>query len=101
MDVAAVVVAVSAGLCIGWVDSRPTWDDTGVTVGAVVLSAGLLALARRRAWWAIALGVGLPVPLFDVVLRGGIASAAALAFAFAAAAAGMLVARAAQAAAGC
>ncbi len=27
-------IAVLIGMTIGWVDSRPNWDDTGVTVGA-------------------------------------------------------------------
>ncbi len=99
IDGAVVALALCAGLCVGWIDSRPTWDDTGVTVAAIVLFAGLLALVRRRAWWATALAVGLPVPAFDITLRGGLASMVALVFAFAAAAAGMLLARAAAAAA--
>ncbi len=93
LDAAVIALALVAGCAIGWIDSRPTWDDTGVTVGAIVLGAGLLALVRPRAWWAVALAIGLPVPAFDLVLRGGLASAVALVFAFAAAAAGMLLGR--------
>lgn len=92
-DVIVVAVAAAAGLAIGYVDSRPAWDDTGITVGALVLSSGILAIIRPRAWWAVALGVGLPVPVFNYLLHGDLVSFAALAFAFAAAALGMLVGR--------
>jgi hypothetical protein len=29
------VLALSLGTVIGWIDSRPGWDDTGITIGAV------------------------------------------------------------------
>src|SRR5574339_470079 len=37
-------LAVLTGLFIAFVDSRPTWDDTGITVGAMLLSSGLFTL---------------------------------------------------------
>jgi hypothetical protein len=30
-------VGLLAGALVGYVDSRPTWDDTGITAGAVFL----------------------------------------------------------------
>ncbi len=99
-DIAAVLAALAAGLAIGWVDSRPTWDDTGITVGAVVLSAGLLALLRPRPWWAIALAVGVPLPVLAVLSRGGLASVVAIAFALVAAAIGMAAGKVARSLAG-
>ena len=37
------LLAVLLGLCIGWVDPRPTWDDAGITVGMIlVISVGMI-----------------------------------------------------------
>lgn len=47
-----------AGLIIAWIDSRPTWDDTGITAGALTIAA---------AWGAF---VGLP-PLLGAALAAG------------------------------
>lgn len=46
-----VVVAVAAGLgvVIGFMDSRPTWDDAGVTAGALLLVALVLGAIQPRA----------------------------------------------------
>jgi hypothetical protein len=51
------------GLFFAYVDSRPTWDDTGVLVGMIVLSAVILgALGPRRPWlWALAIGAWMPL----------------------------------------
>jgi hypothetical protein len=59
-------VALVAGLAIAWVDTRPTWDDTGVTAGALLLAAALAAGAGLR-WWGAALLVA--VPLLGAELR--------------------------------
>src|SRR6185503_3469261 len=34
-------LAVLMGILIAFVDSRPTWDDTGITAGMMLLSSGL------------------------------------------------------------
>jgi hypothetical protein len=54
--------ALMLGLLIAWVDSRPTWDDTGISVGALLIVTGLLGLvAPERAWlWALAVGFWIP-----------------------------------------
>ena len=44
-------VAVVLGFAIAYVDSRPTWDDTGITASAVLITAGILgALGPERPW---------------------------------------------------
>ena len=60
--------AVLAGWFIAFVDSRPTWDDTGITVGMILLSSGLLTLLGHRRPWLIALAVGLWTPLYETVV---------------------------------
>jgi hypothetical protein len=87
-------VACAVGLAIAYVDSRPTWDDTGVTAGALFAAGAAFGyLGRSRAWlWALLIGVWIPVLEF----RGPAGGAAllALVFAFAGAACGSLIGRA-------
>jgi hypothetical protein len=61
-------VAVLTGLFIAFVDSRPGWDDTGITAGAMLLSSGLLTLLGYRRPWLIALAIGLWTPLYETYL---------------------------------
>ncbi len=61
-------VAVLMGLSIAFIDSRPTWDDTGITVGALLLGSGLLTLLGYRRPWLIALAIGLWMPLYEIFL---------------------------------
>ena len=62
--------AALAGLAIAWADTRPGWDDTGITVGAIVLCAALGALGGLRAWLSATLIV---LPLLAAELPGGTA----------------------------
>ncbi len=61
-------VAIFTGLFVAYVDSRPTWDDTGITVGAILLTSGLLTLLGHRKPWLIALAIGLWMPLYETYL---------------------------------
>ncbi len=63
-------VAVLTGLFIAFVDSRPTWNDAGITVGAMLLSSSLLTLLGYRKPWLIALAIGLWMPLYETYLSG-------------------------------
>lgn len=74
--------ALILGVLMGWVDSRPTWDDTGVTAGVLlIISACFGAVYPRFAWlWAIVLGAW--IPLFSIVLAHNFGSLLALALAF-------------------
>jgi hypothetical protein len=42
------LIAVMVGAVIGLVDTRPHWDDTGLTVGMLVLASGLFGFAHPR-----------------------------------------------------
>jgi hypothetical protein len=50
-----VLVAVVLGLAIAWVDTRPGWDDTGITAFALAGAAGLVTLLGLKWWLAAAL----------------------------------------------
>jgi hypothetical protein len=61
-------VAVLAGLFSAYVDSRPTWDDTGILAGGLLIISGLLTLLGHRKPWLFALAVGIWIPLHDIYL---------------------------------
>ena len=87
-------LAIALGTSIAYVDSRPTWDDAGVTAMALFLIAAAFGFAGpRRPWiWATALGVW--IPLLGVLGSGNYGSLLALLVAFAGAYGGMLLRKA-------
>ena len=58
MAAAGIAMSAAAGIVIAWMDTRPDWDDTGITVGVLVLVAGLAAIAGTRPWLAAVLVAG-------------------------------------------
>jgi hypothetical protein len=62
-------LAVTMGAGVAWVDTRPTWDDTGVTVGTLLLAAGFAAGLGLR-WWAAALLVAAPILVAELPSAG-------------------------------
>lgn len=61
-------IALLAGLFSAYIDSRPTWDDTGILVGGLLLASGLLTLLGHRRPWLIALAVGIWIPMRQIYL---------------------------------
>jgi hypothetical protein len=87
-------IAVIFGLLIAWVDSRPTWDDTGITVGVILIVTALLGFASPRRAWLWALAVGIWPPLFALLMHNSLGALIALVVAFIGAYAGALIRRA-------
>jgi hypothetical protein len=75
-------IATLLGLGIAFVDSRPTWDDTGITAGAIALVSCVLAAVSPSRPWLVALSVGAWVPLFGLLTAANWGCLLALAFAF-------------------
>lgn len=80
----ASVGAMAAGSAIAWVDSRPNWDDTGVTAALLLIGGGLSAGAGLP-WWLATLLVGGPVVVLEfrgagwgIVIAPAFAAAGAL-----------------------
>ncbi len=92
-DPTLVVVAVGLGLAFGWVDSRASWDDTGITaVGLIGATALVAALSGRRPiLWAILVGVW--TPLLELPASGDPGALLALVFALVGALIGFGLAR--------
>lgn len=92
-DRIAAVVAVGLGLAIGYLDSRPGFDDTGITAGTLLVSAAAAAFVSRRRPWLWALAAGAWVPLFEIRDTSMLAPLAAVVFAGIGSAAGWFAAR--------
>jgi hypothetical protein len=93
------VSAIAIGIGIAYVDAQPSWDDAGITAGAMMLVAGLLALAGPRRAWAWALAVGIWIPAYSLVRApslGTVAMLLVLVFPFAGAYLGVGLRRAAM-----
>jgi hypothetical protein len=83
--------AVLTGLFAAYVDSRPTWDDTGILAFGILIVSGLITLLGYRRPWVIALAVGIWIPLHDILITHNYGSILALVFAFVGAYGGWLV----------
>ncbi len=86
-----IVVAVALGLLIAWVDSRPTWDDAGITAAALFLTAALCGALRPSFAWLSALAVGIWIPLWGILGRHDYGSLLVLLISFLGAYAGVVV----------
>jgi hypothetical protein len=82
-------IAVGVGSLIAYVDSRPNWDDTGITAAAIFVTCGLLTLASPSRPWLWGLAVGIWIPVLGIAMTRNYGTLLALLFAFAGAYAGM------------
>jgi hypothetical protein len=71
------LAAAVIGLTLGYLDSRPSWDDTGITAALLLLTSAMVAgLSGRRPWlWALLIGIW--IPLLEVWGAAGLSSLAA------------------------
>jgi len=88
-------VALVFGGLIAFVDSRPAWDDTGVTAAATLVACGVLGFVAPKRPWLWALAVGLWIPLLGIFWTHNYGSLLALLIPFAGAYAGMAIRQAA------
>jgi hypothetical protein len=61
------ILAEFTGLALAWMDSRPNWDDTGITVFLVLLAAILFGFLTFKKPWLIALAVSMWIPLLEIM----------------------------------
>jgi hypothetical protein len=76
------VASLVLGLLIAYIDSRPTWDDTGITVFALLAGGGIIGLLIQKRPWLYALAFGLWIPLWGVVVRHDLLMSIILIFPF-------------------
>jgi hypothetical protein len=85
--------ALACGAILGWMDSSPGWDDTGVTVGLLLIVSAVFGALKPTWAWAAALAVGGWIPILEIPGSHKFASLAALGFALAGAFGGSLARR--------
>jgi hypothetical protein len=78
--IVVLTLALVAGLGIAYLDSRPHWDDTGISAGLVFLASGFFSLILPRRAWLVMLLVGAWIPLMGLS-SGNVGSVLALGFA--------------------
>jgi uncharacterized membrane protein (DUF4010 family) len=61
-------LAVTAGLSVAWIDTRPTWDDAGITAMMVLVMAFVFGSLAGQKPWLIALATSIWVPLSGIIL---------------------------------
>ena len=76
------VIALLAGLFFLYIESRPTWDDTGILVGGILLVSGLIAVIGYRRPWLLALLVGGWIALYGIFITNSSGPVVALVIAF-------------------
>ena len=72
--------AILFGLLVAYVDSRPTWDDTGITVFALLVGSGIVGLLAEKRPWLFGLAVGIWLPLWYIVTKHDVSMLITLAF---------------------
>jgi hypothetical protein len=60
-------LAVTAGLSVAWIDTRPTWDDAGITAVMVLVIASVFGSLAGQKPWLIALAVSIWIPLISIL----------------------------------
>ena len=73
-----IVIALLAGSIIGWVDTRPHWNDTGITIGLIFISSFILGLFAGRNAWILALIIGLCITSLNYLVSGRFDSAVSI-----------------------
>lgn len=63
----SLILAIILGIAIAWIDSRPNWDDTGISVFMVLLVGLLCGYLASQKPWLIAMAVSAWIPLFSIV----------------------------------
>ena len=64
-------VSLLLGCCFAYVDTRPTWDDSGIMAGLLVISSSCIAFSRPERPWVVAFCMGLWIPTFHILLGHG------------------------------
>lgn len=85
------VIAVCCGAAITYVDSRPNWDDTGITAIAILVTSGVISFLSPNRWWLWAITIGIWIPLLAIIRAQNFAAILALVVAFFGAVLGMLI----------
>lgn len=85
------LLSLVLGLAIAWIDARPNWDDTGISVLMVLTAAFLCGYLAAKKPWLIALLVSSWIPLLSILTTQNLGALLALIPGFIGAYAGYLI----------
>jgi len=86
----ALFFSISFGLLITWIDSQPTWDDSGITAAAIFIVSAFFGFIMKDRPWLWALSVGIWIPLYNIIFYTNYTTVPVLIFAFVGSYAGFL-----------
>lgn len=86
-------ISLALGGLVTYVDSRPTWDDTGITAGALLIISGVFGFVEPKRPWVWALALGVWILLLGIVRTQNYSAILALIVTFVGAYGGMAVRR--------
>ncbi len=92
-SVVLLIPAIIAGVAIAWIDSRPNWDDTGISVLMVLVAAAIFGFFSSEKPWLTALAVSIWIPVLGILSTHNFGSLLALVPGFAGAYLGFLFKR--------
>ena len=82
LNLISVIGVTVTGMLIGWIDSRPNWDDTGITVALVFGASAFFGFINPKHPWLWALLIGICIPLWNIILSNNYESFMAVFVAF-------------------
>ena len=62
------ILSIIAGSVIGWIDTSPHWDDTGITVFIILITSVTLGAGFPRYFWLWGSIIGVIIVGFNIVL---------------------------------
>jgi len=78
ISIIVLLLATITGLAIAWIDSRPNWDDTGISVMMVLLASTLFGYISPQKPWLTALAVSVWIPLASIAISNNFGALIAL-----------------------
>jgi hypothetical protein len=78
----SLTIAILSGISIAFIDTRPHWDDAGISALMILISSFFCGLISPQSTWLIALAVGIWIPLFNIISTHNFGSLLALIPAF-------------------
>jgi hypothetical protein len=76
------IVSIVVGIMVAAIDALPSWDDTGITVLALLLGGGILGYFVHKRPWLFALTFGIWIPLWGMITRHDVTMLIVLIFPF-------------------
>jgi hypothetical protein len=67
MNKTLLALAIFCGIFLAFVDSRPGWNNMGITAGGLLITAALITGLGHPRPWLIGLAIGLWIPLYHIL----------------------------------